>query len=1075
MRYVSNEYARTPCGQGNMVVAVKRINTMMLKQRLLENLELEIQIMTRMNHPNIIQLYDEMESAEHMYLVMEYCEAGDLSHYIKARNTSSTGAVRAPMDLHMVRSVGQQVGSAIIHLNTHNIIHRDIKPQNVLLQVQNDGSLCFKVADFGFARYLESELAATLCGSPLYMAPEILASQPYGWKADLWSIGTVLYECVTGKPPFTASNHIELSNVIKRTWNTLHFPEDIDPDLKSLLRHLLQPDPNLRMDANEFFSHPFLDLKQYQDSVVIGDDDDSSKHTDMISSPITKSPPIPISDLNAIASTATAISTSASHGAHTGGDLRVVEVADVVSIARQVSFDGVVKTVGDTNLSSNNLRGLYSPTTLTSPAPSSSSILSADVGTGRDVDVSGVVSGSERVSTDTHARPGAQPRPHLSGYNNNGTSRSIAIQDATHTQYARTSTTSTTNSNSTSTSTSNAHTHTPTSSTSHPVRRGSSDASPGADVGSDVNDGGLFRGEENGSTISNLVASSGSNRMDYFKSPTPSLGSRFGSLPTPPENDTTMYFNTYMQGRRMEERRYKEDISGVGGFTVTVNPTSNQSPSTQRKRSVPTPNPPRRNPFKSTTPTHTPYVGRDRSSSASAGGTVGQRLSGQMGTLTLNDGRKSPDGFYSGMNANVLTRPSTFGDNIPTEGRLITGGGGVGGGGRYHGYGYGYGSESSCLGTSMGVEFGVGDSGTGDGTRDEAASYVIIDKDNVVMNAFADDLNGRYGDNKYPSSLPCQSVLANQTPGVGTDNGSGRYPQTAQNYPMSLMQQQSKRRSTMSDMPAAISNVFSAAKGYTMNLYGTSQPTTSPTSAGALKTLGAGRTAGENSWDQRYGTVDGRITETQVIQAIEDYTRRGDVIVWLGGKYLNRGKLSVSQSSSSGSSSQRLSQSTAACERYMHLCALSLFVRALKQYRLALDVATAKIEQGRTITVAINHAVQQLRDRYNHCLTKAEKTKAKMLELMQFVGHSSDRMDTPNADKLIFDYTLNKLCKDAAANELLNDGENAHRMYKCAVWLLLAVLTNVHRDDPDAMTILNLISSIKMRQEVLKSKPRKLL
>lgn len=95
-------------------------------------------------------------------------------------------------------------------------MQRDLKPQNLLLS-ESGPSAVLKIADFGFARNLQPQgLAETLCGSPLYMAPEILQSHKYDAKADLWSVGTILYELLVGRPPFNGANHIELLRNIER-------------------------------------------------------------------------------------------------------------------------------------------------------------------------------------------------------------------------------------------------------------------------------------------------------------------------------------------------------------------------------------------------------------------------------------------------------------------------------------------------------------------------------------------------------------------------------------------------------------------------------------------------------------------------------------------------------------------------------------------------------------------------------------------------------------------------------------------------------------------------------------------
>ncbi|KAI5302007.1 Serine/threonine-protein kinase [Ascosphaera atra] len=169
----------------------------------------------------------------------------------------------------------QQLATAVRFLRERGLVHRDLKPQNLLLlpppayadplaapAVQPMAGLrtlpMLKVADFGFARHLaEASLADTMCGSPLYMAPEILRSKGYGAEADLWSIGTVLYEMVTARPPFRAANHMELIQKIEGTRDHIRFPEGVavSSELKAFIRGLLKVEPSRRMGFEEFFGH----------------------------------------------------------------------------------------------------------------------------------------------------------------------------------------------------------------------------------------------------------------------------------------------------------------------------------------------------------------------------------------------------------------------------------------------------------------------------------------------------------------------------------------------------------------------------------------------------------------------------------------------------------------------------------------------------------------------------------------------------------------------------------------------------------------------------------------------------
>lgn len=233
---------------------------------------------------------------------MEFCELGDLSYFIKKRDTLSRHDTTRDMirkypnpaagglNEVVVRHFLKQLASALEFLRKGNFIHRDVKPQNLLL---NPSPLFYakakakseafpnaddddkrpapaagieslptlKIADFGFARSLPStSLAETLCGSPLYMAPEILRYEKYDAKADLWSVGTVLYEMMVGKPPFRASNHVELLRKIERGEDRIKFPEEVtlSESMKKLNRGLLKRNPVERISFGDFFNNTVI-------------------------------------------------------------------------------------------------------------------------------------------------------------------------------------------------------------------------------------------------------------------------------------------------------------------------------------------------------------------------------------------------------------------------------------------------------------------------------------------------------------------------------------------------------------------------------------------------------------------------------------------------------------------------------------------------------------------------------------------------------------------------------------------------------------------------------------------------
>lgn len=257
----------------------------------------EIQILKTLRHPHIVALHDCIESDTHINLVMEYCELGDLSCFIRKRHQLSTHPATRDLarkypsvvdsGLHevVIRHFLKQLTSALQFLRSKNYVHRDVKPQNLLLlpsrgfrrketlaiMTASHDSLIpvaglaslpmLKLADFGFARVLPStSMADTLCGSPLYMAPEILHYERYDAKADLWSVGTVLYEMVTGKPPFRAANHVKLIQKIDAAEDVIRFPKEAvsSPDMKGLIRSLLKRRPVERLSFENLFSHPII-------------------------------------------------------------------------------------------------------------------------------------------------------------------------------------------------------------------------------------------------------------------------------------------------------------------------------------------------------------------------------------------------------------------------------------------------------------------------------------------------------------------------------------------------------------------------------------------------------------------------------------------------------------------------------------------------------------------------------------------------------------------------------------------------------------------------------------------------
>ncbi|XP_076107071.1 serine/threonine-protein kinase unc-51-like isoform X2 [Mytilus galloprovincialis] len=239
-------------------VAIKSITKKNLaKSQNLLSKEIKIlKELSDLHHENVVALLDCKETTNHVYLVMEYCNGGDLADYLQVKGTLSEETIAAFL---------RQIAAAMKALNAKGIVHRDLKPQNILLCHSGKpnpqaSEMRLKIADFGFARFLnDGVMAATLCGSPMYMAPEVIMSLQYDAKADLWSIGTIVFQCLKGKAPFQAQTPQQLKHFYEKHAELKpNIPKDTSPELRDLLLKMLKRNAKDRIDFEDFFIHPFL-------------------------------------------------------------------------------------------------------------------------------------------------------------------------------------------------------------------------------------------------------------------------------------------------------------------------------------------------------------------------------------------------------------------------------------------------------------------------------------------------------------------------------------------------------------------------------------------------------------------------------------------------------------------------------------------------------------------------------------------------------------------------------------------------------------------------------------------------
>ena len=208
----------------------------------------EIEVMYKIHHPNVVKLYGHFEDNNYCYFIMEYIAKGNIFNLIPHDN-------KKRLNVKVVASLMKDVISAVYYLHHMKpiIIHRDIKPENVLL---GDG-LVAKLTDFGWSNYMqEDEKRKTVCGTPIYLAPEIIKEEGHDEKVDIWCIGVLLFELTTGNVPFQGNDIDTLKD------NILHlrivWPKDINIDAKNLIKKILKLDPGSRISLEEMLQHPFF-------------------------------------------------------------------------------------------------------------------------------------------------------------------------------------------------------------------------------------------------------------------------------------------------------------------------------------------------------------------------------------------------------------------------------------------------------------------------------------------------------------------------------------------------------------------------------------------------------------------------------------------------------------------------------------------------------------------------------------------------------------------------------------------------------------------------------------------------
>lgn len=228
------------------VFALKQLNKeFLIKQKQLKYAIGECKILAYLNHPFIIKLNYAFQTPKNLYMVLDYCPNGDLMTHLGEKSRFPESVAKFYI---------AEIILAIEYLHTLDIVYRDLKPENILL----DRAGHIRLADFGLAKENVNPLnpAMSFCGSPAYLAPELLSKTGSEKSADVYGIGAILFELLCGMPPFYSDNIKELFRNIKR--GMLQFPKIVKNDSQDIMRQLMNKDPNKRPKLSQVKSHVFF-------------------------------------------------------------------------------------------------------------------------------------------------------------------------------------------------------------------------------------------------------------------------------------------------------------------------------------------------------------------------------------------------------------------------------------------------------------------------------------------------------------------------------------------------------------------------------------------------------------------------------------------------------------------------------------------------------------------------------------------------------------------------------------------------------------------------------------------------
>ena len=227
------------------LVAIKTFTKKNLKNKHAKNkIKHEIEMLSRLRHPFITQIYDSFETEKHIFIVMEYI-CGDLLGFIRKRGKLSESVTKV---------IFKQIIEGLKYIHRKKIVHRDIKLDNILIDLTNTVKIC----DFGVSKKInKGDIMYDHCGTPAYIAPEIFKNHGYeGYSCDIWSAGVTLYYMLGGVQPFCAESIKDLEKIIlEGKYDKL---DDVSPEANDLIDGMLQLDPKKRLTEDEILNHPWI-------------------------------------------------------------------------------------------------------------------------------------------------------------------------------------------------------------------------------------------------------------------------------------------------------------------------------------------------------------------------------------------------------------------------------------------------------------------------------------------------------------------------------------------------------------------------------------------------------------------------------------------------------------------------------------------------------------------------------------------------------------------------------------------------------------------------------------------------